>query len=185
MTNFLDWFSYNYSSSPPPTPISASIAFKLPHSWIAIVISDPESCFKCFGSRAAWVSPIGNDPLVDYSYTPLSPPDSTSFPSPLRHSHNNISSWPCFLVLLSMEAWIPHDPAPVSEMPSLEWVVIPFSRGSSRLRGRTWVSCIAGRFSTIWATREAWGASIQAANQQMFLKSIIEEWLRKAPSLSL
>jgi len=28
----------------------------------------------------------------------------------------------------------------------LEWVVIPFSRGSSRPRDQTWVSCTAGRF---------------------------------------
>ena len=28
----------------------------------------------------------------------------------------------------------------------LEWVAIPFSRGSSQLRDWTWVSCIAGRF---------------------------------------
>ena len=32
---------------------------------------------------------------------------------------------------------------------------IPFSRGSSRPRDRTHVSCIAGRFFTDWATREA------------------------------
>ena len=31
----------------------------------------------------------------------------------------------------------------------LEWVAIPFSRGSSQLRNRTWVSRIAGRFFTI------------------------------------
>ena len=37
----------------------------------------------------------------------------------------------------------------------LEWVVFPFSRGSSRLRDWTRVSCLAGRFFTIWATREA------------------------------
>ena len=36
----------------------------------------------------------------------------------------------------------------------LQWVAIPFSRGSSWPRDRTWVSCIAGRFFTIWATRE-------------------------------
>ena len=36
----------------------------------------------------------------------------------------------------------------------LEWVVIPFSRGSSQPRDQTLVSCIAGRFFTIWATRE-------------------------------
>ena len=28
----------------------------------------------------------------------------------------------------------------------LEWITIPFSRGSSRHRDRTWVSCIAGGF---------------------------------------
>ena len=36
----------------------------------------------------------------------------------------------------------------------LEWVGIPFSRGSSRPRDRTRVSCTAGRLSTIGATRE-------------------------------
>ena len=28
----------------------------------------------------------------------------------------------------------------------LEWVAIPFSRGSSRTRDETWIACIAGRF---------------------------------------
>ena len=37
----------------------------------------------------------------------------------------------------------------------LEWVAFPFSRGSSQPRDQTWVSCIAGGFFTIWATREA------------------------------
>ena len=37
----------------------------------------------------------------------------------------------------------------------LEWVAISFSRGSSRPRDRTWVSRIAGRRSTLWATRKA------------------------------
>ena len=46
----------------------------------------------------------------------------------------------------------------------LEWVANPFSSGSSRPRNRTGVSCIAGRFLTNWAIREAlelnepWGA---------------------------
>ena len=38
----------------------------------------------------------------------------------------------------------------------LEWVAISFSRGSSQPRDWTWVSCIAGRLFTIWATRETW-----------------------------
>ena len=33
-----------------------------------------------------------------------------------------------------------------------EWVYIPFSRESSQARDWTQVSCIAGRFFTIWAT---------------------------------
>ena len=28
----------------------------------------------------------------------------------------------------------------------LEWVAVPFSRGSAQPRGEVWVSCIAGRF---------------------------------------
>ena len=37
----------------------------------------------------------------------------------------------------------------------LEWVAYPFSRGSSWPKNRTGVSCIADRFVTSWATREA------------------------------
>ena len=46
----------------------------------------------------------------------------------------------------------------------LEWVAIPFSKGSSRPRDWTWVSCIAGGFLTIWAAREAhilWNTALQ------------------------
>ena len=37
----------------------------------------------------------------------------------------------------------------------LEWVACPFSRGSSWPRNQTGVSCIAGKFFTNWAIREA------------------------------
>ena len=37
----------------------------------------------------------------------------------------------------------------------LEWVAIPLSRRSPQPRDRTQVSHIAGRFFTVWATREA------------------------------
>ena len=36
----------------------------------------------------------------------------------------------------------------------LEWVVYPFSRGSSQSRNRIGISCTAGGFSTSWATRK-------------------------------
>ena len=38
---------------------------------------------------------------------------------------------------------------------TLEWVAIPFSRGSSRPRDQTQVTRIVGRFFTIWATRKS------------------------------
>ena len=43
---------------------------------------------------------------------------------------------------------------------TLEWVAMPSSRGSSQASDQTQVSRIAGRFFTVWATREAqeyWG----------------------------
>ena len=37
----------------------------------------------------------------------------------------------------------------------LEWVALPFSRGSSQPRDRTQVSHVAGRFFTSWAPRDS------------------------------
>ena len=37
----------------------------------------------------------------------------------------------------------------------LEWGAIPFSKGSSWPRDWTWISHIAGRLFTVWATKEA------------------------------
>ena len=42
----------------------------------------------------------------------------------------------------------------------LEWVAISFSRGSSRPRDQTQVSCIAGRRFNLWATRKNGGDNI-------------------------
>ena len=54
---------------------------------------------------------------------------------------------------------------------TLEWVAISFSRGSSRHRDRTSVSCIAGRVFTVWATREALRELKGVPNQ-----SLAEKW---------
>ena len=58
--------------------------------------------------------------------------------------------------------WDPMDCSPpgssvhrVLQARILERVVTPVSRGSSRPRDQSQVSCTAGRFFTIWATREA------------------------------
>ena len=52
----------------------------------------------------------------------------------------------------------------------LEWVAYPFSRGSSRPRNQTGVSCIAGRFLTNWAIREAKMYIIYSYISQRILK---------------
>ena len=46
-------------------------------------------------------------------------------------------------------------PHGISQARILEWVAISFSRGSSQCRDWTQISCIAGRFFTIWISREA------------------------------
>jgi len=36
----------------------------------------------------------------------------------------------------------------ISQARTPEWIAVPFARGSSQLRNRTWVSCTVGRFFT-------------------------------------
>ena len=56
----------------------------------------------------------------------------------------------------------------------LEWVAYPFSRGSSQSRNQTGVSCIACRFFTIWATREA---HKKTPITYQVLKTVVLWWL--------
>ena len=51
----------------------------------------------------------------------------------------------------------------------LEWVAYPFSRRSPWSRNQTGVSCIAGGFSTSWATREVHKVLTQHANINIYL----------------
>ena len=63
----------------------------------------------------------------------------------------------------------------------LEWVAILFSRGSSQSRDRNQVSCIAGRFLTIWAPRKAYNAvKIQHSVCQQIWKTLQwpQDWKR-------
>ena len=71
----------------------------------------------------------------------------------LKHIHNNT----LLLLLMSiniyfLKVYFAHG---ILQARILEWVAIRFSRGSSWPRSWTHVSCIAGRFFTIWASREA------------------------------
>ena len=57
----------------------------------------------------------------------------------------------------------------------LEWVAYPFSRGSFWLRNWTGVSCIADRFFTSWATREALSKMVEIKELKSFLMKVKEE----------
>jgi len=59
----------------------------------------------------------------------------------------------------------------------LEWVAIPFFRGSSQHRNWTWVSSTAGRFFAIWATRE-WENLIS----DRWLSTLLSSGTRHEPS---
>ena len=72
----------------------------------------------------------------------------------------------CYVLLyLPSHAWLCATPWTVAHQASLSmgifqarelwWVAMPSSRGFSQPRGWTQVSHIAGRFFTVWATREA------------------------------
>ena len=55
----------------------------------------------------------------------------------------------------------------------LEWVAFPFSKATSQPRDQTPFSCIAGRFFTSWATREAWKVFSFFSKLWLFLKFLI------------
>ena len=54
----------------------------------------------------------------------------------------------------------------------LEWVTIPFSRGSSQPRDQTQVSHIADRFFTHWATRVGFTSKQDTAGERLNLKAL-------------
>ena len=57
----------------------------------------------------------------------------------------------------------------------LGWVAIPFSKVSSQPRHWTRVFCIAGRFFTIWATREASSIVYACVIDEQSNKSAVKE----------
>ena len=55
---------------------------------------------------------------------------------------------------------------------TVEWVAVPFSRGSSQFRDQTQVSCIAGRFFTVWVTKVAYIRDGLSLNSSVFSGSL-------------
>jgi len=66
-----------------------------------------------------------------------------------------------------------------------EWVAIPFSRGSSQPRDWTQVSCIAGRFFTIWVMRVALDPLAAFLIRLLWLVFVICVYLHTRINLSL
>ena len=64
----------------------------------------------------------------------------------------------------------------------LEWVAYPFSRGSSLPRNWTGISCIAGRFFTNWATREALSESLLSTS---VIRMVLFFFTKDEPILTL
>ena len=66
------------------------------------------------------------------------------------HEEKSEVAQSCLTLCNPMDRNLPGSPVPgIFQARVLEWVDISFSRGSSRPRGRTQVSCTAGRRFTI------------------------------------
>ena len=89
------------------------------------------------------------------------------FMSPKKHVYfytyiKHIYLYVCLVAQLCRTLYDPMDCSPpasfdhgILQARIQEWVAMPFSRGSSQPRDWIQVSIIAGRFFTLWATREA------------------------------
>ena len=76
--------------------------------------------------------------------------------------YSESEKWKVLIAQLCLTLCNPMDCSPpgssihgILQARTLEWIAVPFSRGSSQPRDWTLVSCIAGRLFIVWATREA------------------------------
>ena len=60
----------------------------------------------------------------------------------------------------------------------LEWVAFPFSRGSSQPRDQTQLSCIASRFFTNWAIREAQYLTCSVLNRNLVISCVLKVFIQ-------
>ena len=106
-----------------------------------------------------WLSLIPFCPTGESSRTSRQHVLKLGFPEPERERERERETWVCQLlshVGLCMDCSPPgFSVRGILQTRMLEWVAILFSRTSSRSKDWTRISCIAGRFFTIWATREA------------------------------
>ena len=99
-------------------------------------------------------------------------PQAWTGEGPIRHSTHTWHCLTCYLIQGKVKVKVsvtqscptlcnPMDCSPsgssvhgILQARILEWLAIPFSRGSFWPKDRTQFSCTAGRFFTVWATRE-------------------------------
>ena len=90
------------------------------------------------------------------SYSVVSTPLCLSDTCPAHRSESLSVSQSCPTLCEPMDCSPPDSSVHwISQARILEWVALPFSRGSSWPRDQTWVSCSAGGLLTVWATSEA------------------------------
>ena len=70
----------------------------------------------------------------------------------------------------------------ISQARILEWVANSFSRESSQPRDWTHVSCIAGRFFTLWALSEAWQGPLLGGRGHASCPPAAEIWDPPSPA---
>ena len=63
----------------------------------------------------------------------------------------------------------------------LEWISIPFSRRTSQPRDQTLVSCLAGRFFTVWATGKSPTMEFYSAIKRNAFESVLMSWMNLEP----
>ena len=63
----------------------------------------------------------------------------------------------------------------------LEWISIPFSRRTSKPRDQTLVSCLTGRFFTVWATGKSPTMEFYSAIKRNAFESILMSWMNLEP----
>ena len=85
---------------------------------------------------------------------PKLPPFWTTFSCSNYLTVPKTQKWKCYLLSHVRLCVIPWSVRGIIQARILEWVAIPFSRGSSQPKDQTQISCIAGGSFTSWATRE-------------------------------
>ena len=115
-----------------------------------------------FQSTVAWIPSLWNAHVMQ------------SWRNICCHLFEGLKCWSLSRVQLLATLWIVALQAHLStgflQASTLEWIAKASSRGSPWPMDQTLVSCIAGRFFTVWATRGAWSLKtpsvIQIQNNQ-------------------